>query len=272
MALGEPDIEMPLLFEAIYAKYHHDFRHYAPSSLRRRIEDAVRRFRVRSVSGLQELVLHDADAWGQLLSMLTVQVSEMFRDPGYFRAIRQQVAPWLRTRPSLKVWVPGCSTGEEAYSLAILLREEGLLDNALVYATDTAPAALPVAEKGIYPLERMAGFGRAYLEAGGRGSLADHYTVGYGAAIVDSSLRRKILFTEHSLATDAVFAEVELVSCRNVLIYFDRTLQDRTLGLFAEALVRQGFLGLGAKETLRFSTHAEAFSEQVRDQRIYRRQ
>jgi chemotaxis protein methyltransferase CheR len=271
MVQAELDIEMPLLLEAIYAKYHQDFRHYAPSSLKRRLADALRRLRVRSLSGLQELVLHDANAWSDLLALLTVQVSAVFRDPAFFRALREHVVPWLRTRPSFKVWVPGCSTGEEVYSLAILLREEGILGNALIYATDIAPTALAAAEQGIYPLDRMADFSRAYLAAGGRGSLSDYYAVGYGAAIVDRSLRRGIVFAEHSLATDAVFAEVELVSCRNVLIYFDKTLQNRTLGLCADALVSGGFLGLGAKETLRFSKHAAAFAEHVREQRIYRK-
>lgn len=271
MGETEFDIELPLLLEAVYAKYHQDFRHYSRPSLERRLGEALRLLGVRSLSGLQDRVLHEPDAWASLLSCLTVHVSEMFRDPGYFRALREHVVPWLRALPSLKVWVPGCSTGEEVYSLAILLREEGLLDHTLIYATDIAPAALAVAEKGIYAQERMADFSRAYLAAGGRGSLSDYYSVGYGAAIVDRSLRRGVLFAEHSLATDAVFAEVALVSCRNVLIYFDRTLQDRAVGLCKDALRPQGFLGLGAKETLRFSAHADAFSEHVAEYKLYRK-
>ncbi len=195
----------------------------------------------------------------------------MFRDPTFFRVLREKVAPYLRTYPSLKVWVPGCSTGEEVYSLAILFREEGLLDRTLMYATDINPEALHQAEAGIYELDRMVDSEGAYREAGGRASLADYYTAGYDAAVLDRSLREHLVFSDHSLATDSVFAEVQLVSCRNVLIYFDRALQDRAVGLFLEALSRRGFLCLGSKESLAFSTHAAAFAEVARAERIFQK-
>ena len=179
--------------------------------------------------------------------------------------------PLLRTYPSLKLWVAGCSTGEEVYSLAVLLREEGLLDKTLLYATDINAAALEKAEAGVYPLERIAAFTENHRRSGGKSSLSDHYRAHYGSAVFDKTLRKQMVFSDHSLATDSVFSEVQLVSCRNVLIYFDRPLQDRALGLFKDALCRKGFLGLGSRESIRFSAHAGAFSELVKDDRIYQK-
>ncbi|HEV7731396.1 MAG TPA: CheR family methyltransferase [Candidatus Binatia bacterium] len=266
-----PDIELELLLEAIYRHYHYDFRRYATASLKRRLGDAVRRFDCSSLSGLQERVLRDAELFRALLGYLTVQVSDMFRDPPFHAALRRHVVPYLRTYPSIRVWVAGCSTGEEVYSLAILLREEGLLDRSLLYATDINPDALRAAEAGVYGLDRMAQFSEAYLAAGGTGSLADYYTAGYDSAVLDKTLRANVVFADHSLTTDAVFAEVQLVTCRNVLIYFDQSLQEQALGLLRDALCHKGFLGLGAKETLRFSAHAAAFEETARVERIYQK-
>lgn len=265
------DDELKLLLEAIYFKYQHDFRHYAFASLRRRVTLAMERFGCRSVSQLQDRVLHEPEIFAQMLQYLTVQVSEMFRDPGYFRALRQEVVPVLKTYPSIKLWVAGCSTGEEVWSLAIMLAEEGLLEHALIYATDINAESLRVAEAGVYPLDRIAQFSANYLAAGGTGSLSDYYHAAYDGAAFDRALRQKVLFADHSLATDAVFSEVHLVSCRNVLIYFDRPLQDRAISLFREALVRRGYLGLGARESLRLTSHADAFIEISAGARIYRK-
>jgi chemotaxis protein methyltransferase CheR len=265
------DIELALLLEGLYRRYHYDFRRYAPASLKRRLGEAVRRFDCGTLSGLQDRVLRDADLFRGLLSYLTVQVSDMFRDPPFWVALRRHVLPYLRTYPSVRVWVAGCSTGEEVYSLAILLREEGLLDRSLIYATDINPDALRRAEAGVYALDRMAQFSEAYLAAGGTGSLADYYTAGYGSAVLDKSLREGVVFADHSLTTDGVFAEVQLVTCRNVLIYFDHGLQEHALGLLRDALGHKGFLGLGAKETLRFSSHAAAFDDVAREERIYQK-
>ncbi len=270
-ALRDQDIELRLLIDAIYHKYHYDFRGYASASLKRRMASAMTRFGCATLSQLQDKLLHDAAVFPQLLDYLTVQVSEMFRDPQYYKALREEVVPLLRTYPSLKVWVAGCSAGEEAYSLAILLKEEGLLDRTLIYATDINTDALKRAEAGVYPLEQIALYTQNHQKSGGRSSLSDHYTAGYGRAVFDKSLRRQMVFSDHSLATDSVFAEVHLVSCRNVLIYFDRQLQDRAIGLFSEALVRKGFLGLGSKESLRFSQHRDDFDDFMADERIYQR-
>jgi chemotaxis protein methyltransferase CheR len=254
------DIELGLLLEAVYQKYQHDFRHYALASLRRRISQAMEHFGVKSLSQLQDRVLREPATFAEMLQYFTVQVSEMFRDPSYFLALRDKVVPMLATYPFVKVWVAGCSTGEEAWSLAILLHEAGLLERTLVYATDINPGALAQAQSGIYPLARMAQFSKSYLEAGGMASLSDYYTAAYGNAILDKSLRSQI-----------VFSEVELVSCRNVLIYFDRALQERAIGLFHDSLAPRGFLGIGSKETLRFTRHADAFEEYVQGERIYRK-
>ena len=182
------------------------------------------------MSQLQDKVLHEPAAFPALLSLLTVPVSEMFRDPSYFRSLREKVVPLLRTYPSLKVWVAGCSTGEEAYSLAILLREEDLLERTLIYATDINPQSLQKAAAGVYAIDRIAGFTENHRKSGGRTSLSDYYTAAYGRAVFDKSFRRRIVFSDHSLATDSVFAEVQLVSCRNVLIYFNGDLQNRAVG------------------------------------------
>lgn len=270
-AAQDEDIELRLLLEAIYHTYHYDFRNYSMASIKRRLSQARERFGCRSFSMLQDKVMHEPWVLPQMLEYLTVQVSEMFRDPGYFRALREQVVPRLKTYPSVKVWVAGCSTGEELYSLAILFREEGLERRTMYYATDINTAALKKAEAGVYDVDRIALFSANHRLSGARCSLSEYYTAGDQTAVFDKTLRSRAVFSDHSLVSDAVFAEVQLVSCRNVLIYFDRPLQDRVIGLFRDALVRQGFLGLGAKETLRFSAHAEAFSECVPQERIYRK-
>ncbi|MER2178556.1 MAG: CheR family methyltransferase [Stenotrophomonas maltophilia] len=265
------DLELKLLLEAVYQRYHYDFRDYALASLRRRMRHAMARFDCATMSALQHRLLHEPDTFAQAMQYFTVQVSEMFRDPPYFRVLREHAVPVLRTYPSIKLWIAGCSTGEEVWSLAILLHEEGLLDRAIIYATDINPEALQAAESGAFALDRLAQFSRNYLAAGGTGSLSDYYSSGYGSVVFDRRLKRNIVFADHSLATDTVFSEVHLVSCRNVLIYFQRPLQDRAIGLFHEALVHRGFLGLGSKESLQFGAHAHLFEACAREQRLYRK-
>src|ERR1700733_13619021 len=262
---------MRLLIDAIHLKYHYDFRGYAEASLKRRLSTAPSRFGCQTLSQLQDKVLHEPKTFTALLSLLTVPVSEMFRDPSYFSSLREKVIPVLRTYPSLKVWVAGCSTGEEVYSLAILLREEGLLERTLIYATDINPQTLQKAAAGVYAVDRIAGFTENHRKSGGRASLSDYYTAAYGRAVFDKSFKKHIVFSDHSLATDSVFAEVQLVSCRNVLIYFNRELQDRAVGLFRDALCRKGFLGIGTKESLRFSSHANSFCDLIYRDRIFQK-
>jgi chemotaxis protein methyltransferase CheR len=265
------DIEIRLLLEALHVRHQYDFRNYSMASIKRRLIEARRALGFATFSGMQEAMLHDEAMLPKLLGYLTVQVSEMFRDPSYFRALRETVIPHLRTYPSLKVWIAGCSRGEEVYSLAILFREEGLEDRTIFYATDINREALKAAESGVYDMERVPLFTGNHRESGGRSSLSDYYQAAYGRISLDRSLRRNVVFADHSLVSDAVFAEVHLVSCRNVLIYFDRTLQDRAIGLFRDSLVHRGFLGLGAKESLRFSHHAASFDEFSRSEKIYQR-
>jgi len=258
-AVTPEEIDIRLLLEAIYLRYHYDFRSYAMASMKRRLSAALTQMRVATLPALQELLVRDPAAMSKLLQFLTVQVSDMFRDPAFFRIFREQVVPVLHTYPSLKLWVAGCSTGEEVYSYAIILREEGLLERAILYATDINAEALRKAEEGVYALERVAAFTENHRQSGSKVSLSEHYTAGYGAAVFDRALRKNIVFSDHSLATDSVFAEVHVASCRNVLIYFDKTLQNRALGLMRDALVRRGYLGLGSKESLEFTPHASAF-------------
>jgi chemotaxis protein methyltransferase CheR len=266
------ELEMELFLEAIYRAYRHDFRHYARPTLRRRLTQALTTFDCESLSVLQHRLLRDPSLLASVLRFLTVQVSDVFRDPGFYQALRSQVIPFLRTYPSLKLWVAGCSTGEEVYSLAILLDEERLLDRTILYATDVSAEALRVAELGIYKIERAQDFSKNYERAGGRRSLSDYYTAAYDGIVFDRRLRANMVFSDHSLATDSVFAEVHLVTCRNVLIYFDPELRDRSIGLFRESLVRKGFLALGAKESLRSSAYAQSFLEIDRVHRLYERQ
>jgi chemotaxis protein methyltransferase CheR len=270
-AAREFDAEAGLLIDTIYRLYHYDFRGYAPASLLRRLRAAMIRYSCQTPCELQDRVVRDPARFPGLLDFLTVQVSEMFRDPGYFRALREQVVPLLRTYPSLKLWVAGCSAGEEAYSLAILLREEGLLARTLIYATDINSRSLQKAAAGVYDVERIVGFTANHQKSGARSSLSDYYTAAYGRAVFDKSLKDHIVFSDHSLATDSVFAEVQLVSCRNVLMYFNRALRDRALGLFHDALCRNGFLSIGSKESMRFSAQAQSFAEFVRAERIYQK-
>ncbi|AZG16819.1 CheR family methyltransferase [Cupriavidus pauculus] len=265
------DIELELLLQAIFLKYQHDFRRYSRASMRRRLQQALQDMQVPTLSQLQDRMLRDAAVFGRLLQYLTVQVSEMFRDPAYFLAIREHVVPVLQTYPSVNVWVAGCSSGEELWSLAILFEEEGLAARTVFYATDINPEALAIARTGVYDAGRLRGFGENYLAAGGRRSLSDYYHAAYGKAKFNAQLIRQSVFADHSLATDSVFQEAQLVSCRNVLIYFDRPLQDRAIGLFRDALARRGFLGLGSKESLHFSAHAQDFETVASHERLYRK-
>lgn len=267
----EFDIELPLFVEAVFRRYHYDFRDYAPASLKRRLRTALPRFNCASLSQLQHRLLYEPNLFNQLLDYLTVQTTEMFRDPEYYLALRTHVVPVLRTYPSLKIWVAGCSTGEEAYSLAILLKEEGLLKRTIIYGTDINAQALRKAEAGVYDIDRIPLFSQNFQRSGAHGSLSAYYTAAYGRAVFDQALKKHMVFSDHSLATDSVFAEMQFVSCRNVLIYFNRVLQDRAIGLFSEALCLRGFLGIGSRESLRFSSHYEAFEPIDSDNRIYRK-
>jgi len=267
----EQELNVEPILEAIYRLYHYDFRAYSRSSVRRRLQVACTQLGCRDLGELQARLEVDSAVFSRLLQYMTVQVSDLFRDPSFFLVLRKQIVPVLRTYPSLKIWIAGCASGEELYSFAILLREEGLFERCMLYATDINPESLRRAEAGIYPIDRAPVFSENYRAAGGKGSLSQHYAARYDSIVFDRSLRKNVVFADHSLATDSVFAEVQLVSCRNVLIYFNHQLQDHALGLMTEALCRRGFLGLGARETLQFSKHQHAFQELLPQERWYQK-
>ncbi len=265
------DIELRMLVEAVYLKYNYDFRDYTGASQKRRVLVAMREMGCPTISALQEKVLHAPDGFAKLLQYLTIPVTEMFRDPEYYLAVREQVVPHLHTYPSLKIWVAGCSTGEEVYSLAILLHEEGLLERSLIYATDINPQSLEAARRGVFGLDRMRLYTENYQKAGGKRAFSEYYTAAYGGALFDRALVENVTFADHSLATDTVFSETHFVSCRNVMIYFNRRLQNRVLGLFHESLCHRGFLGLGSKESIDFSSYATRFEVLSRRERLFRK-
>jgi len=263
-------IELESLIQAIYLRFQYDFRQYARSSLRRRLEQAMIRFHCASISELQHRVLFEKDFFLQIIPYLTVNTTEMFRDPSYFATLRGKVFPYLQTYPSIRIWVAGCSTGEEVLSLSILLNEMNI-KRFIIYATDINPHNLEVAAKGIYDRESIQKASKNYQLCGGKGSLSDYYHSAYESVKFDSELLKNVVFSDHSLATDSVFAETHFVSCRNVLIYFDRKLQDRVLRLFNDSLIREGFLGLGNKETIQFSSIKDDFDVVDSPNRIYQK-
>jgi chemotaxis protein methyltransferase CheR len=265
------DIELELLLEALWRKYGVDFRRYARASMGRRVRVAMENERVPSISALQDRVLRDPDCFARTMSALSVTVTSMFRDPTFFASFRQNVVPYLRGYPFTRVWHAGCSTGEEVYSLAILLAEEGLLEKARIYATDMNPVAIEAAKQGIYPLERMQEYATNYLRAGGTGSLSDYFTASYEHAIFRTSLRKNVVFSQHDLALDRSFNEFNVIFCRNVLIYFDPALQTRAHELFQQSLRRFGVLCLGKGETVRHTPFEHAYEVVDDKERIYKR-
>ena len=264
-------IELDLFVQALRRRHGHDFSQYAPASLTRRVRQLVHDHRCVSISALTARLLHEADFVTQVVQGLSVPVSEMFRDPAVFRALREQVLPMLASYPQINIWQAGCAHGQEAYSLAILLEEAGLYERSHIFATDFNPDALQRAREGIYPARDAQLWSRNYLEAGGSQSLANYYSARYDYLKLHERLARNISFTSHNLVSDEVFCEAHLVLCRNVLIYFSNPLQNRTLTLFRDSLVRGGYLCLGLRETLEFAPAAADFSVLDAGRRLYRR-
>ena len=264
------NLEIELLIQAIFTKFQYDFRHYSRSSLRRRLEQALVKYDLNSITDIQNKILHEKDFFPKLLAYLTVNTTEMFRDPCYFKTLKDKVFPILKTYPSVKIWIAGCSTGEEVISMAILLREAGF-KKYLIYATDINPMNLETAKRGIYAIDTIKKAHRNYQLSGGVGSLSDYYDTAYDSVRFDESLISNVVFSDHSLSTDAVFSETHLISCRNVLIYFDRPLQERVFNLFTESLVRGCYLGLGNKETIQFSSIKDQFEVIDQENRVYRK-
>ncbi|MEA2194224.1 MAG: chemotaxis protein methyltransferase CheR [Solirubrobacteraceae bacterium] len=264
-------LEIELLLEAIQRCYGYDFRGYALASLRRRLWHRVYGEGLETISGLQERILHDPSSMDRLLRDLSINVTEMFRDPSFHRALRAQVFPLLRTYPFIRVWNAGCSTGEEIYSVAIALHEAGLLERTRIYATDIDETALQRARSGAFPLERMQLYTENYLRAGGSESVSAYYSADRDVARIDPALAAGTVFAQHNLVTDGSFNEFQLIVCRNVLIYFGTDLQEKVLGLFGASLARLGILALGRKESIRHSHHAGQYEPLVESEKIYRR-
>jgi chemotaxis protein methyltransferase CheR len=264
-------IEIELLLEAIHRHYGFDFRSYAYASVRRRIWKRIQAEGLQTVSALQDRVLHDMSAMERLLLNLSVNVTAMFRDPSFYKAFRAKVIPLLRTYPFIRVWHAGCSTGEEVYSMAILFMEEGIYDRVRIYATDINDAVLQQAQSGIFPIDKMQEYTQNYLRAGGTRSFSEYYTAAYDGALFNPELRKRVVFAQHNLVDDRSFAEFNVILCRNVMIYFDRTLQNRVHQLFYESLPTYGILALGSKESLRFSTFEDRYEELDGREKIYRK-
>ena len=264
------EIEVRLVLEAINARYGYDFRDYAPESMRRRVQAAMARSGASNLGVLQHRLLAEPDFFVSILDDLTVQVSEMFRDPSFYRTFREQVVPMLRTYPQLKVWHAGCAGGEEVYATAILLNEENLYERTQIYATDMSARAVEQAREGIYPAAQTDLFSDNYRESGGKHRLADYYSSAYGRIAIHDKLKRNVVFFQHDLVSDYALGEMQVVFCRNVLIYFGESLRSRVFGVFADSLCRGGFLCLGGSERVS-PARADLFSEFAAAERIYRR-
>jgi chemotaxis protein methyltransferase CheR len=265
------DIEIQLLLEGMFRYYGFDFRNYAPASIKRRIHESMSAEGTASVSAFQDKVLHEPSCLERFLNRLSVNVTAMFRDPTFYLTFRTKVVPLLRTYPFVRIWHAGCSTGEEVYSMAILLMEEGLYERCRIYATDISAEVVRTAKEGIFPLASMQEYTANYIQAGGRHYFSDYYTAQYDNVLFDPTLKRNLVFSEHNLVTDSSFNEFHVILCRNVMIYFNKALQARVHNLIYESLTMFGVLGLGNKESLRFTPREEFYDELDRRDRLYRK-
>lgn len=263
--------ELDIFLEAIKRRYGYDFTDYARGSLKRRIQDLQRAIGAETITDMVPHVFHNEEFLPLILEHLSVQFSEIFRDAHFYKALRKEVVPILRTYPQINIWVAGCANGEEAYSLAILLKEEGLFERSNIYATDISVNALEKAKEGIYPIDDLELYQENYYKAGGTAKLSDYYVSKYQFMAMDPSLRDIIFFSEHNLTVDGVFCEMHLILCRNVLIYFNRRLQNKCLDLFDNALIRECFMGLGEKESIELSRHNELYDRLVLDSPLFRK-
>jgi chemotaxis protein methyltransferase CheR len=265
------DIELALLLEGVYRRYGFDFREYAPASLRRRVWRRVHAEGFTTISALQNKLLHDPTCMERLLLDLSINVTAMFRDPAFYVAFRKEVVPMLRTYPFTRIWVAGCSTGEEVYSLAILLHEAGLYDRTRIYATDINESVLDRARAGVFPLDKMREYTQNYIKAGGERAFSEYYVAKYDGAQFQRSLVENVVFAQHNLVSDRSFNDFNVILCRNVMIYFDRALQDRVHRLFYESLMMFGVLALGAKESIKFSPFEDRYEDLDATERLYKK-
>jgi chemotaxis protein methyltransferase CheR len=265
------DIEIELLLEAIYRYYNFDFRNYSRVSVKRRIWHMIHLEGLPNISALQEKILHNRQYMERFLHNLSITVTSMFRDPSFYLALRNKVIPTLRTYPFIRIWHAGCSTGEEVYSMAILLQEEGIYHRCRLYATDINEKVLQHGKAGIFPLTNMQEYTQNYLQSGGTKSFSEYYTAAYDSAVFDASLKRNMIFSLHNLVSDRSFNDFNIIVCRNVLIYFNKTLQASVHKLFYQSLTKFGILALGRQESIRFSPHELDYEVFDNDEKIDRR-
>jgi chemotaxis protein methyltransferase CheR len=264
-------IEVDLLLEAVFRRYGFDFREYAPASLKRRLWRRMSAEGLETVSQLQDRLLHEPPAMERLLLDLSINVTSMFRDPSFYVAFREHVVPMLHTYPFTRIWCAGCSSGEEVYSLAILLQEEELYDRTRIYATDINEHVLDTARAGVFRLDKMKQYTQNYIRGGGKREFSEYYVAAYDGARFSRSLTENVVFAQHNLASDRAFNEFNVILCRNVMIYFDKTLQDRVHGLFHASLETFGILALGHKESVGFTAFADSYEAIDAVERIYRK-
>ena len=269
--MNTEDIEVALLLEAIYMNYGYDFRSYSRAHIKRRVKNRLAISGLNNISEIQHMVLTDKTFFQLMLPDFSINVTEMFRDPSFFLSIRKEVIPILKTYPHMKIWHAGCSTGEEVYSMAILLKEEGSYSRTQIYATDFNESVISKGKEGIYPIAAIKEYTLNYQKAGGKASFSDYYIANYDFALLDKALKERIIFAEHNLVNDNVFGEMQMIVCRNVLIYFNKELQNHVIKLFYNSLCNGGFLCLGPKESLRFSEFENYFEPIVESDRIYRK-
>ncbi len=265
------NIELELLLQAVFLQYGYDFRDYSRAHVKRRVKHRMVQEGLKSISELQNSILHDRSTFERLVRSLSINVTEMFRNPDFYKSVRERVIPVLKTYPYLKIWHAGCATGEEVYSFAIMLKEEGLLKRTQIYATDFNPDVIKQAQKGIFPIRNIKDYTSNYQKAGGKESFSDYYHANNELVIFDKNLRKNIVFAEHNLVTDGVFAEVNMIVCRNVLIYFNRNLQNEVLKLLHNSLITGGFLALGTKESLMFSDREKKYKTLDTKQKIFKK-
>lgn len=265
------NIELELLLQAIFLQYGYDFRNYSRAHVKRRVKHRMVQEGVASISELQNKILHNPEVFDRMVRDLSINVTEMFRNPDFYKSVREKVIPLLKTYPFLKIWHAGCATGEEVFSFAIMLKEEGLLERTQIYATDFNPYVVEQARKGIFPIRYIKEYTANYQKAGGKESFSDYYHANDEWVIFDKSLSRNMVFAEHNLVTDSVFAEVNMIVCRNVLIYFNRELQNKVLGLLHDSLITGGFLALGTKESLMFSDNQMKYKVVDARQKIFKK-
>lgn len=264
------DEEVEYLIKDVYDMYGYDFSDYSRASFKRRVNRICLIDKFTSFAELRYTLMNEPDYLKRFIEEITVNVTEMFRDPSFFKALREKILPQLGTYPLIRIWVAGCSTGEEAYSVAILLKEANLYHKSLIYGTDLNPSVLESARAGVFPLQQMKLYSENYILSAGKKDFSDYYTANYNSVVFDKSLKEKLILSTHNLVSDSSFNSFQLIICRNVLIYFDRNLQERVFNLFDNSLENLGFLALGAKETLRFSKLDKNY-HQIDDQRIWKK-